>query len=479
MKKCLMYLFPLLCLSLGGCFWTRSSFDLSTLKNANNIIDVAVIGSGPSGHLAGIYAKRGGMHAVVFEGDMPGGLLTQTSMVENWPGEVAILGPDIMKKLKEQGEKLGVEYIPQTIEKVDFSSWPYKLETSAGETVQALSVVIATGAGPRRLKICGEDQYWGLGVTSCAVCDAPFYKDEEVVVIGGGDSAVEEAIQLTPYAKKITILVRKDKMRAAPRMQEHLKSHSKINVRYDVEVNKIVGDDTKVTGVELFDVKKDKNFVMPTSGVFLAIGHIPNTKVFTGQVKMDADGFIVMTKGRTQSTSVPGVFAAGDVEDREYRQAGVAAGSGIKAGLDALNFLNDIGITPAISEEINARRFHVEEKKEKSPDVEAITSLEQFKSFKEGDKLAVVDFYADYCPSCIQMLPAFAEVAQESQDIAHFAKVNVEDAEDLADQLFISSIPCLMVFRNNELVARYNQAMTKQELVAAINQCASGTSEQS
>ena len=233
--------------------------------------------------------------------------------------------------------------------------WPFRIITEGGQTIHALSVTISTGANPRKLNIPGEDAYWGSGVTSCATCDAPFFKGEEVVVIGGGDSAVEEAMQLSKYASQVTVLVRSNKMRAASRMQNRLKEYKNVAVHYNLSPKEIVGDGTKVTGIKLHNSVTQKDSVMPISGVFLATGHDPNTKLFECQISLTKTGHIELDT-RTQQTSMPGVFAAGDVADNRYRQAIVSAGDGVKAALDAIQFLQEIGLNPDISELLMAKR---------------------------------------------------------------------------------------------------------------------------
>ena len=434
----------------------------------HNIIPIVIIGSGPAGLSAAIYAARSGMHAVIIQGSMPGGLLTQTSAVENYPGYTSVLGPELMATMQEQAKQLGAQPLADSVAEFDFSSWPYRLTTDEGLELNALSVILATGAAPRRLGVPGESIYWGTGVTSCAVCDAPFFKGEEVVVVGGGDSAVEEAIQLYPYAKKITILVRKGVMRAASSMQGRLKGYPSVSIMYNVEIKKIVGDDMKVTGLELYNSKDKTSSLLPASGVFLAIGHDPNTALFKPQIKTDEHGYIKL-KGRSQRTSVRGVFAAGDVEDPTYRQAGVAAGSGIKAALGAFDFLGDIGLTANVIEELTSRFFQVDARGQ-AGSVRTVTTPDEFNALVKSTKgPVIVDFYADYCPSCMQMLPFFQEVAGEYAGKATFVKVDVDQAPEIAEVLQVQKIPTLLVYKDGELAARHLNAMTKKELGDFVN----------
>ena len=333
----------------------RTHYNLE-FKEKNNILPVAIIGSGPAGLSSALYVSRGNVFTTVFQGSKPGGQLTGTSYVENWPGIQKMMGAEIINMLKEQAASFGATFSNDIVEKVDFSSWPYKLTTDSGKEIYALAVIIATGASPKKLNIEGEQEYWGKGVTTCAICDAPYHKGGQVVVIGGGDSAAEEALQLALYAKKVTMLVRGQTMRASASMQEKLKQYQNIEIMYNVGVNKILGDGAAVNSIEIIDNKTKQISKMPIGGVFLAIGHDPNTEIFKNFLKVDSTGYLIV-KHPTQETSKHGVYAAGDVVDNRYRQAGVAAGDGIKAALDALEFLRMIGFSEKESENLKSKFF--------------------------------------------------------------------------------------------------------------------------
>lgn len=334
----------------------KSSFDWSCVIGKNNIVPIAVIGSGPAGLSAAMYGARAGIKSVVFEGDFPGGLLVKTSYVENWPGVPHVLGPKVMKRLRKQACSFGVQCVTDTIEAINFSDWPFVLCTAEGNIIHALSVIISTGANPRHLHVKGEEEYWGRGVSSCARCDAPLYKNKEVIVVGGGDSAIEEALQLAPYAKKVTIVHRRNQLRASPHMRDHIISYKQINVLYDSRIKRIIGNGDEITAVELIDSQTEEISTMLIDGIFLAVGHEPNTEIFKDYISTDEQGYIIL-EGRSQVTNVPGVFAAGDVADPYYRQAGAAAGDGIKAGIDAILFLHEIGFTTQRAQEMATNMF--------------------------------------------------------------------------------------------------------------------------
>lgn len=462
-------------IALGGCFGVRSAvpvtFDVNMVAATTNIMPIVVIGSGPAGLMAALYGARGGKDTFVFEGNKPGGLLMDTTEVENWPGEIKITGQQIMEKLRAQAMHHGVRIIDDAVERIDTTQWPYKIYTENGHTIHALTIIIATGASPRRLYVPGEERYWGFGVTSCAVCDAPFFRGQNVVVVGGGDSAIEEAIQLASFASKITILVRKGSMRAAASMQDRLKAYDKISIVYNVEVIEVMGNDTKVTGVKLKNHATGATELMPTDGVFLAIGHDPNTSFLKGVVATDAAGYI-QVKDRTQATTVAGIFAAGDVEDFRYRQAGSAAGSGINAGLDAVRFLDDHGYTPTMAAQLQSQLYGATTRKRTTPATTAVIELSSGEQFNELSKKGTVfvDFWSETCPSCKQMLPHFEAVAQEYRQQATFITVDIDQVPDIVEKLFVRKVPCLLVFRDGDLIARYTNAMDKKELTAFVGQ---------
>ncbi len=455
----------------GHAVFAKPHYNLADARGKENIEEMVIIGSGPAGLMAAVYGARGGYKPLVIQGNKPGGLLTETTEVENWPGEISIMGPDIIKNLMGQAKFQGARFMEDAVQKINLDKWPFKITTEDGKIIHALSVIIGTGAAPRKLNVTGEEQYWGGGVTSCAVCDAPFYKGEDVVVIGGGDSAVEEAIQLAKFAKNITVLVRKPAMRAAASMQKRLKDYDNISVKYNMQIKEIIGDGNNVTELELYNNKKKSLVRMPISGVFLAIGHDPNTKLFRGQLKMNKAGYLNM-KGRTQETSIDGVFAAGDVEDNEFRQAGVSAGRGSAAGIGAVRFLEEIGVTPKILVELKQGIIkHSDDeitKKKALPLIEGLDSLNHI--LKGTDKPVIVDFFAEHCPSCMRMLPVFESVAEQLDPVAQFVKVDTDIAQDIIEKYYVHKIPCTLVFKEGKIAGRYSGAMSRQELKDFIGQ---------
>jgi thioredoxin reductase (NADPH) len=307
---------------------------------------VVIIGSGPAGHTAAIYAARADLQPKLYEGFLAlgiaaGGQLTTTDEVENFPGFAMIKGTTLMDQMRAQSEGCGTEIISQTVGKVDLSERPFKFwlnpmgddDTLEEETHTADSVIIATGAKARRLGLDGEEQYWGNGISACAVCDGslPIFREKPLVVIGGGDSAVEEALYLTKKASKVTVLVRRDVLRASKANARRLSTHPKVEIRYNTQGVEVKGEPAPrglMTSLVIKNSADGKTEEIPANGLFYAVGHDPATTLFKDQLKMDEDGYIITTPGTTE-TSVPGVFAAGDVQDKKYRQAVTSAGKSL------------------------------------------------------------------------------------------------------------------------------------------------------
>jgi len=300
---------------------------------------VLIIGSGPAGYTAAIYAARAMMKPVVVQGYQPGGQLTITTDVENYPGFGDIVqGPWLMEQMQKQAHNVGTELITDMIKSVDLSSKPFKAESEDGQSYTADSIIISTGASARWLGLESETKFQNNGVSACATCDGFFFQDQEVVVVGGGNSAVEEALYLSKIASKVTLIHRRDKLRAEQILQDRLFADEKINVIWNATVEEILGEET-VNAVKIKSTDDGSTLEYPTNGVFVAIGHDPATSIFKGHLDMDQEGYII-TKPDSTETSVPGVFAAGDVKDKIYRQAVTAAGMGCMAALEAEKFLS-------------------------------------------------------------------------------------------------------------------------------------------
>jgi len=302
---------------------------------------VLIIGSGPAGYTAAIYAARANLHPILVQGLEPGGQLTITTDVENYPGFADVIqGPWLMDQMRGQAESVGTRMVSDLVTGVDFSSRPYRCQGDSGDIYTADTVIISTGAQARWLGLESEETFMGFGVSACATCDGFFYRGKNVAVIGGGNTAVEEALYLTNHAARVTLVHRRDSLRSEKILQDRLFANDKIDVVWDHTLDEIIGDsDPKgVTAARLSNVGNGETRDLAVDGVFIAIGHRPNTDIFKGQVDMDAEGYIVTAPDST-ATNVPGVFAAGDVQDKQYRQAVTAAGTGCMSALEAEKFV--------------------------------------------------------------------------------------------------------------------------------------------
>ncbi len=312
--------------------------------------EILIIGSGPAGWTAAIYAARALRKVTVVAGLQPGGQLTITTDVENYPGFAEIQGPELMVKMREHAEKMGSETIEDHISEVAFDVRPFEAKGESGTLYTGDSIVIATGAQAKWLGLDSEQHYQGYGVSACATCDGFFYREKEVIVVGGGNTAVEEALFLTNFASKVTLVHRRDSLRAEKILQDRLFKHPKVEVLWDTTLEDVLGEDNPrgVTAARLKNVKTGKTFERDVHGVFIAIGHAPATELFKGKLDMHDNGYIVTSPDST-ATSIPGVFAAGDVTDDIYRQAVTAAGMGCMAALEAERYLETLDAEEAVA----------------------------------------------------------------------------------------------------------------------------------
>ena len=313
---------------------------------------VLIIGSGPAGYTAAIYASRSALNPVLIEGPQPGGQLTITTDVENWPGDASVQGPDLMARMGDHARQLGALVVSDYIVEVDLSKRPFEATGDTGDRYTADSVIIATGANARWLGLDSETRYRGQGVSACATCDGYFFRDRVCAVVGGGNTAVEDALHLANFASAVYLIHRRDTLRADKTNQARLFANPKIETIWNAEVAEVLGDGRKVTGVRLDHRLTGKQSALELDGLFVAIGHDPATGLFKGQLAMDQDGYILVDPGST-ATSVPGVFAAGDVQDKHFRQAVVSAGMGCMAALQAEHYLIGEAAAAPLAEEVS------------------------------------------------------------------------------------------------------------------------------
>jgi thioredoxin reductase (NADPH) len=436
--------------SIFLCFLSSLGF-ISPLS-ATEKVDVIVLGGGSAGLTSAIYLSRAGFSTAVLEGKNPGGALTQSVNVQNWPGSLGISGMELMEQMRRQAEGSGAHIYKEELVSVDVSKRPFSFvvqdiyNPSKKRTITSDACVIALGATARKLEVLGEQKYWSKGVYTCAVCDGSLYKDKVVAVVGGGDGALLEADYLSSIAKKVYVLNRKNVFKGVEKTrEERVLKLPNVEVLYGVQVQEILGDGEAVQSVKLLD-QKGQTKELPLQALFLAIGAIPNTKFFADQIKLDDQGYILLEKGC--ETSSPGIFAAGDVADRIFKQAVIASGEGAKAAMQAGDYLKQVRSLAVSSGSAVALK---EEKKEKPVlPVKAIevTSLSQLQEILSNSKDPVLlDFYATWCGPCRYLSSFTDEWAKDLQGKAVFCKVNVDVAQELARKYQVRAMPTLVALQ--------------------------------
>lgn len=476
----MIYVMPmiLMLMCVSGCIFRKNEsndhFDLTDALKLENVVPVVIVGSGPAGLSAALYIARAGIKPFVFGGPTPCGQLTQTTFIENWPGREKVLGVDLMNDVKHQAEFFGASIINDTVTFTDFSKWPFTIKTEEGLQLKALSVILATGVHPKILSVPGEKKFWGKGVTTCAVCDAPFFFRKDVIIVGGGDSAAEQVFELAPYVRKIIMLVRGTQMRAAQLMQQRVLAYDNVEILYNKELRNIYGNETKVESVDIYDNTTKNIENISIDGIFLAIGHTPNTEMFKKDLVVDEHGYLVM-KGRSQQTSKKGVFAAGEIQDNKYRQAAVASGEGIKAALDTTSFLYELGFTSKIGQALENNFF--ETLSDERIELDEINLLKDFnEKVIGGQGLVIVDFYSKTCPGCVRMLPALESLSYHLKDKVTILKCNITNSPEILHELKINrglqvkSVPAVFIFKDGKFLARTNSVMSRKELYAFVHE---------
>jgi thioredoxin reductase (NADPH) len=454
----------------------------------DRIENLVIIGSGPAGYTAAIYAARANLKPVMFEGfqagGIPGGQLMTTTEVENFPGfPEGITGPQLMERMKAQAVRWGTECYTEDVISVDLRQRPFTIVSSDRE-IKAHSVIVATGATAKRLGLPSEERYWNNGISACAICDGatPIFKNEELAVIGGGDSAAEEAIYLTKYGSRVNLLVRRDVMRASKTMQDRVSSNSKITVRWNSEPVDVFGENNRLTGIKVKNSQTGEITEIPAKGLFYAIGHAPNTSLFRGQLELDDVGYIVVKEGTT-ATNIEGVYAAGDVQDREYRQAISAAGTGCMAALSAERWLSEHNLI---------QEYHQEETAipptETTTEVAAINPETSFdvnntrhyggyalrKLFHQSDRVLVVKYVSPTCGPCHTLKPILNKVVDEFADKIHFIEIDIEADPEIAKMGQITGTPTVQFFRDRELLKEMKGVKQRSEYANAILECFGG-----
>jgi thioredoxin reductase (NADPH) len=441
------------------------------------IENVVIIGSGPAGYTAAIYAARANLKPLVFEGfqagGLPGGQLMTTTEVENFPGfPEGITGPMLMTRMKQQAIRWGAELETEDVEFVDFSQRPFVIRSTERE-VRAHSVVIATGATAKRLGLSSEHQFWSRGISACAICDGatPIFRSAELAVVGGGDSAAEESIYLTKYGSHVHMLIRGDKLRASKAMQDRVFKNPKITVHWNTDILDVFGEADHMQGVKLRDAKTGEETSLHVKGLFYAIGHRPNTELFKGQVELDDIGYVV-TKPGSVETSVEGVFAAGDVQDHEFRQAISAAGTGCMSAMLAERWLSAHNLIQEFHQGEESDTYSAEEATTvKTDDAESYDlsktrhagGFALRKLYHESDRPILVKYASPQCGPCHTLKPILDKVVTEFDGKIHYVEIDIEQDPEIAESAGVTGTPTIQVFKDKDKVGELKGVKQKTQ----------------
>ena len=427
MKKLLI---ALLALSLATALMWRPT-SAKTAVNRGEEVSVVILGGGMGGLTSALYLGRAGLAPVVLEGDQPGGLITQSANVQNWPGELMISGGDLADRLHRQAEENGAILLADKAVRVDLSHKPFLIETESGRLLQTEACIIAMGTEPNHLGVPGEQEFWGRGVSNCAICDGSLYRDRIVGVVGGGDAAVQEALYLSNLAKEVFVFVRSDHLRATDRERvSSMENQSNVHILYNTSVEAIQGPGGILSTVTLKSDGEEREQCL--DGLFLAIGSRPNTELLKGQLSLSQNGYVEIKDG--QRTSITGVYAIGDISDPFYKQAVSAAGEGAKAALEVQKLLAGSPV------------HRLQTAPKRSGTIEEITQPEQLsRELQESDTPILIDFYATWCGPCKRISPLLEHSAGELVGKVKFLKVNVDESEALSRTYAITSMPTVLL----------------------------------
>ena len=445
-----------------------------------SVENLVIVGSGPAGYTAAIYAARANLSPVVItgfqDGGIPGGQLMTTTHVENFPGfPDGILGPELMDRIKAQAVRWGTRLVEADADAIDLSQRPFRIQAD-GQTIQAHAVILATGASANRLGLPSEQRFWNAGISACAICDGatPQFRDVELAVVGGGDSACEEAVYLTKYASRVHLIVRSDKLRASKAMADRVLANPRVEVHWNRQVADCTGGDW-LEAIQLKDTSGGPSEELAVRGMFYAIGHTPNTRLVRDQLSTDAKGYLITEPGRPE-TSVEGVYASGDVADAEWRQGITAAGSGCQAALAAERWLTEKDLAVTVSHEPvdpaevgETKRTAVSDEANFSPD--ALWQKGSFalrKLYHDSTKPLVVVYTSPTCGPCHVLKPQLKRVLDELGGQAQGIEIDIEAEQEIAQQAGVSGTPTVQIFLNKELKQQFRGVKQRSEFKAAI-----------
>ena len=448
-----------------------------------HIENLVIVGSGPAGYTAAIYAARANLQPLLItgfqRGGIPGGQLMTTTHVENFPGfPDGVLGPELMDLMKAQAARWGTHLLEADADVIDLRQKPYRIEAD-GQTIFAHAVVIATGARANRLNLPSETKFWSQGISACAICDGatPQFRKEELAVVGGGDSACEEAVYLTKYGSHVHLLVRSDKLRASAAMADRVLANGSITVHWNSEVVDVGGDDW-MQSLTLRNRSTGETSTLPMKGLFYAIGHTPNTDLLQGQIDLDDKGYLLTASGRPE-TSCEGVFAAGDVADAEWRQGITAAGSGCKAALAAERWLSHHDLARRVQRDVvepaaAERPVNVDVTTEATYDPQGEWQKGSFalrKLYHDSDKPLLVVYTSPTCGPCHVLKPQLQRVIKEFGGSAQAVVIDIEADQEIAEQAGVSGTPTIQLFHHKSMVKQWRGVKQRSEFKAAIEAC--------
>ena len=454
--------------------------DAATSAAGTAVENVVIVGSGPAGYTAAIYAARANLRPIVItgfqDGGIPGGQLMTTTHVENFPGfPDGILGPDLMDRLKAQAVRWGTRLVEADAESIDLSQRPFRIQAD-GQIIEAQSVILATGASANRLGLPSEERFWNAGISACAICDGatPQFRNEELAVVGGGDSACEEAVYLTKYGSRVHLIVRSDQLRASKAMADRVLANPNITVHWNRRIRDCSGSDW-LEALELVDAEGNSAERVAVRGLFYAIGHTPNNRLVRGQLEVDNQGYLVTQPGRPE-TSVDGVYAAGDVADAEWRQGITAAGSGCQAALAAERWLTHHNLAVTVSQEpVEPAEVgevkRTAESDESNFDANALWQKGSFalrKLYHDSDKPLLVVYTSPTCGPCHVLKPQLKRVLDELGGRAQGVEIDVDADQEIAQQAGVSGTPTVQLFFQKELKQQFRGVKQRSEFKAAI-----------
>ncbi|XP_042056661.1 thioredoxin reductase NTRC-like [Salvia splendens] len=451
-----------------------SSGEEQPTSSAGGIENVVIIGSGPAGYTAAIYAARANLKPVVFEGfqvgGVPGGQLMTTTEVENFPGfPEGITGPDLMDRMRKQAERWGAELHQEDVEFIDLKNRPFTVKSSERK-VNCHSIIYATGATARRLGLPREEEFWCRGISACAICDgaSPLFKGQVLAVVGGGDTATEEALYLTKYARHVHLLVRKDHLRASKAMQDRVLNNPNVTVHFNTEALDVVSNNKgQMSGILVRKIDTSEESVLEVKGLFYGIGHSPNSQLLEGQVDLDSTGYVLVQEGSAK-TSVEGLFAAGDVQDHEWRQAVTAAGSGCIAALSVERYLTSenllIEFHQPVTEEV--KKEFTDRDVQEGFDMTITKHKGQYalrKLYHESPRLVCVLYTSPTCGPCRTLKPILSKVIDEFNQHVHLVEIDIEEDPEIAEAAGIMGTPCVQFFKDKEMIRTVSGVKMKKE----------------